>query len=73
LSAVVRSVSKKGSQYVILCSGGAPGAEPREFSSAPLGFDPGNAVIGKPVTVYADPTNPNVYYVHVEPLFARSN
>jgi hypothetical protein len=72
LPATVREIKKLAggkARYVLACRGGASGGAERDFSSAPLSFDPGSAVIGKPVTVYMDPDDPERYYVDVAPLF----
>lgn len=70
----IRSRPGKGSEseYLLVCRGGAQGGTEREFVSGPLSFDPGQPVIGKEVMVYADPDNPERYYVHVDPLFKRN-
>ncbi len=57
--------------YVIVCSGGAPGGTPRDFMSAPLGFDPGSQIVGRKVEVYVDPRDAGRYYVHVKALFEQ--
>jgi hypothetical protein len=70
----VRAIdAKDGKTYVIVCRGGAPGGASREFESAPLAFDPGPSVVGKPVAVYADPTDAKRYAVQVELLFKASS
>jgi hypothetical protein len=68
LPAIVKLVRQDHGKYVLVCSGGVPGAASRDFSTE-LAFDPGQGVVGKSVTVYADPQNAASYYVHVEPLF----
>jgi hypothetical protein len=78
LPAVVREIKTKpgkGGQtrYVVLCRGGAPGGAEREFESAPLSFDPGAPIIGKKVTVYADPADPDRYAVDLEALFRKDS
>jgi hypothetical protein len=78
LPAVVREIKTKpgnGGQprYVVLCRGGAPGGTEREFESAPLSFDPGAPIIGKKVTVYADPADPERYAVDIEALFRKDS
>jgi len=75
LAAVVASVrpgpvSGANATYVVVCRGGAPGGVPRDFESAPLSFDPGAGVIGKPVNVYVDPNNAARFYVDTKSIFS---
>lgn len=67
LEATVKEVRQEGSGWLLVCRGGMPNAAKRDFQTM-LAIDPGRGIVGKTVTVYADPRDAERYFVHVEPL-----
>ncbi|HEY0720872.1 MAG TPA: DUF3592 domain-containing protein [Gammaproteobacteria bacterium] len=60
---------KETGKYVLVVTGLRPGGDSHEeFLSETFAFDPGRDLVGRSVTIFLDPYDPDIYQIDIAPL-----